>query len=346
MDYSELTREELIKIIELLNGRLEVHNQRLKNLNNDGFVKHEINNLDSYWKQIIDAIPVSVVLHDTVGYKWINKYTTILSGYTNDDWVNMSEQDRALIFEFPSKPETLVFLDMFTKEGKNPKTDSVNLEYKIKTKDGQWLWIFSTNSFIYNPQKDDFEVLSTAFDITDRKNHELEIEKLNQELNTVLERERKLAEEKQALMQQQIIDKNRELNRLAVFLTEKNNCLVKLKKQASELSNVSIKELKRAAKTIIKSIDDKLNSQSAWNTFEIQFETANPRFIQRLIDKFNDLSQMEIKICTLIKLDLSTKAISTILNVSPRTVDSHRYSIRKKMKLGQKEQLSLILNSI
>jgi PAS domain S-box-containing protein len=346
MDYSSLSKEELIRIIDVLNGRLEVHNLRLMELRSERATEIEISNIETYWKQIIDSLPVSVSLHDSVGYTTLNKFGSSLSGYSEEEWINMPETERALIMEFPAKPETLIFFDMFTKQGKDPEKDIIELEIKLRTKDGKWLWLHTTNSYVYNPLKNDFEVLTAAIDITHRKNHELEIEKLNLELNELLGRERKLAHENEELLQKQIQDKNTELNRLAVFLTEKNNCLLKLKHQATTLSKANENELKEIAQNIIESIDSKLNSESAWNTFEIQFETANPKFLKNLKKKFPDLSKAELKVCSLVKTELSTKAISSILNLSKRTVDAHRYNIRMKMKLHKNHQLSNILNSV
>jgi PAS domain S-box-containing protein len=291
-------------------------------------------------------LPVSVSLHDAVGYTTLNKYGSTLSGFTEEEWIKMSEEERALIFEFPAKPETLVFFDMMTNQNKDPEKDIIELEMKLRKKDGDWLWLHTTNSYVYNPLKDDFEVLTAALDVTERKKHELEIEKLNQELNELLERERLLAQEKQELMEKQIEDKNAELNRLAVYLTEKNNCFLNLKKQAKKLAGADSDELENITKTIIESIDSKINSQNAWNTFEIQFKAANPNYINNLRILYPDLSKMEVKVCTLIKLDLSTKAISSLLNLSTRTVDAHRYNIRKKMNHNNHTQLSQILNSI
>ena len=330
----------------MLNARLELNLQGQKKLKDANKPKIGISKMETYWKQIIDALPVIISRHDSIGYISFNKYGSNLTGYSEDEWINMPIDERSLIFDFPAKPETLIYFEMFSKQGKNPEKDIVELEFKLKTKEGKWIWLFSTNTYIFNPDKNDFEILIAAIDVTERKNHEIEIEKLNNELESLLIRERNLAGEKQEWMEQQISEKNRELNRLAVYLTEKNNCLLKLKNQAASLANASIKDLKKTAKQIIKSIDEKLNNQSVWNTFEIQFEAANPNYIHNLLKIYPELSHKEIKVCTLIKLDLSTKAISTILNLSTRTIDAHRYSIRKKMQLNKNDQLSVILNSV
>lgn len=346
MDYSQLSKEELIKIIDTLNGRLEVHNSRLMELREDRAIKLDTSSIETYWKQILDALPVSVSLHDAVSYTTLNKYGSTLSGYSEEEWINMPETDRALIFEFPAKPETLVFFDMFTKQNKDPEKDIIELELKLRKKDGEWIWLHTTNSYVFNPLKNDFEVLTAAVDVTSRKNHELEIEKLNSELNVLIERERTYAIENEKMFEKKIEEKNRELSNLALYLTERSECLLKLKDQAIELSNANESEIKEKATEIVKSIETKLNGQNAWLAFHVHFESLHPKYFQTLHEHYPDLTQMELKVCSLVKLDLSTKAISTILNLSTRTVDAHRYSIRHKMKLDNHTQLTVFLNSI
>lgn len=346
MDYSNLSKEELIKIIEYLNGWLKVSERGKENVQKKEHTSYKIDTSDTYWKQIMDALPIITYIYDSLGFKWISKNMLEVSGYTGEEWKNMSNEERSLRLEFPEKPESLVYYEMFAQQGKNPEHDSVELEYRFKRKDGQWIWIYSTNSYIYNPITNDFDIVSAAFDITERKNREIEIERLNTELEEAILRERKLAEEKNALMQKEIDDKNRELNRLAIYLTEKNSCLMRLKKQATDLSKAGAKELKNMVAGIVNSIEQKLNSEAVWNTFEIQFESTNPHFMKNLMNLYPELTQMELRVCSLIKLNLSSKAISTILNTSSRTVDTHRLNIRKKMNLNDKEQLTKLLNSL
>jgi|GEM_PF-571717 len=346
MDLTKLSKEELIKIIEFNSGFLEQQRNRIKTLSSVGYDNFKIENMESYWKDIIDAIPISLVMVDSVSYHWTNKHTEVVSGYSSDEWINMPLDERALIFEFPAKPETLIYMDMFTNQGKNIGTDSVDLELKLKRKDGKWIWLFTRNTLIYNPQKNDYEILVASIDITERKNHEEEIERLNKELAELIERERNLSKENEELLKQQILEKDKELNQLAVFLTEKNNCLLKLKKQATTFANASSKSIKVIADKIINTIEEKLNSESVWNTFEIQFETANPQFTVKLLKQYPKLSVTEVRVCALSKLELSSKAIAQILNLSPRTVETHRLNIRKKMKLNKNVQLSTKLNSI
>jgi PAS domain S-box-containing protein len=346
MDYSSMSKEELINTLIFLNGIIKAQEISKSIKADDIDTKYRIDSLEEYWKTILDSIPLVVFTNDSYKCRWINKECFKTAGYTQEEWINFSQEERSLLFDFSSCPDSIASYLEFTRQGKKPENNSIELEYKMKKKNGEWIWIYSTFSYIYDPIMKDFVAMGTALDITDRKKNELEIARLNTELEEALKRERMLADEKNTLMQKEIDDKNRELNKLAIYLTEKNNCLINLKKQASSLSKSSPKDLKKMAAGIIRSIDEKLNNEAVWDTFEIQFESANPYFMKNLIQLFPVLSIMELRVCSLLKLNLSSKAISTILNISSRTVDSHRLRIRKKMNLNEKEQLSIILNSI
>ena len=53
--------------------------------------------------------------------------------------------------------------------------------------------------------------------------------------------------------------------------------------------------------------------------------------------KYVSLTPKEITIVNMIKQGLPSKKIATIMNISPRTVDTHRKNIRKKIGLDKKK---------
>ena len=55
------------------------------------------------------------------------------------------------------------------------------------------------------------------------------------------------------------------------------------------------------------------------------------------------MASTELKICALLKANLATKDIANLLYLSERTVENHRYRIRKKMGLGVDANLTLYL---
>jgi DNA-binding CsgD family transcriptional regulator len=73
--------------------------------------------------------------------------------------------------------------------------------------------------------------------------------------------------------------------------------------------------------------------------FEHRITTTNEDFYQKLLKAFPDLKPSELKLCSYLRLNLSTKELAEILNKSARTIENTRFSIRKKMGLGPEDSL-------
>jgi tetratricopeptide (TPR) repeat protein len=73
--------------------------------------------------------------------------------------------------------------------------------------------------------------------------------------------------------------------------------------------------------------------------FENRISTSNEDFYQKLLGVYPDLKPSELKLCSYLRLNLSTKELADVLNKSVRTVENTRFAIRKKMGLGQDDSL-------
>ena len=83
-----------------------------------------------------------------------------------------------------------------------------------------------------------------------------------------------------------------------------------------------------------------------WTKFEAQFQHSHPEFRSKLLKRYPDLTKMEMKICSMLKLRLTTNDIATLFCLSERSVESHRYNIRKKMGLGKGEDMRTVLDTL
>jgi len=77
-----------------------------------------------------------------------------------------------------------------------------------------------------------------------------------------------------------------------------------------------------------------------------RFETLNTDFTRRLAERCPQLTPMELRICALLKTGLSTKELSTILHVTDRAIEKHRYNIRRKLGLDQNINLVVWLEHV
>lgn len=75
------------------------------------------------------------------------------------------------------------------------------------------------------------------------------------------------------------------------------------------------------------------NQEKEWADFNVQFESINKNFYARIRQAYPDISPNDLKICALIKLNLSIKEMAGILNISPDSVKTARYRLRKNFSL-------------
>ena len=88
-----------------------------------------------------------------------------------------------------------------------------------------------------------------------------------------------------------------------------------------------------------------INQDKDWADFNTHFESVNKSFYSRLKQAYPDISPNDLKISALIKLNLSIKEMAGILNISPDSVKTARYRLRKKLQLNSEDNLTdFILN--
>lgn len=81
----------------------------------------------------------------------------------------------------------------------------------------------------------------------------------------------------------------------------------------------------------------------AFADFEVMFKQIHKSFNEKLLARCNSLSKMELMICALLRINLSTKDIARLLNISASSVDMTRHRIRQKLELDAKENLNSFL---
>lgn len=159
--------------------------------------------------------------------------------------------------------------------------------------------------------------------------------------NTQREMELKALENKEQLMrlkneklQQDIESKSRELAISTMSLIKKNEFLNSIKfalKEKNDTKNLN---------NIIKIIDKNLNNTDDWKFFEEAFNNADKDFLKKIKSKHPDLTPNDLRLCAYLRLNLSSKEIAPLLNISPRSVEVKRYRLRKKMDLDRDASLT------
>lgn len=149
------------------------------------------------------------------------------------------------------------------------------------------------------------------------------------EKNDFLNRQ-KLSREKNAEI---LALKNRELTSSALQLIQKDQLIQEIRDGLKTISNTSDKEVKSLLTKI------KINKNFDWKQFNARFTSVNKYFYTTLSNKFPELTRKDHRLCALIKLNFTSKEISQLLGISPESVNTSRYRLRKKMGLLKDENL-------
>jgi len=80
--------------------------------------------------------------------------------------------------------------------------------------------------------------------------------------------------------------------------------------------------------------------------FEFMFNQLHKSFIDNLMLRCSNLSRVELQVCSLLRVNLTTKDIARLLNISLGTVDNCRYHIRQKLALDQTDNLTAFLTTL
>lgn len=149
-----------------------------------------------------------------------------------------------------------------------------------------------------------------------------------------LENKQQLANFENEVLLQNIKSKNRELAVSTMSLIKKNEFLGNIKNELNKIN------LDNNLKSIIKIIDKNINNTNDWELFEEAFNNADKDFLKKVKSKHTLLTSKDLRLCAYLRLNLTSKEIAPLLNISARSVEVKRYRLRKKMSLDHDTSLT------
>ena len=172
------------------------------------------------------------------------------------------------------------------------------------------------------------------------------IEREKQLQNEALVAEKEVIRLRNEKLYADMLQKDKELANATMQMIQKNKSLIKIKGEVQTITHEIKDELvQQQAQSLLKKINRDLDTEKQWQVFETHFENVHEEFLKRLKDQFPDLSPRELKLCAYLKLNVSSKEIATLMNISTRGVEISRYRLRKKLSLGRDNNLTdFILN--
>lgn len=164
------------------------------------------------------------------------------------------------------------------------------------------------------------------------------------------EKKKEISELKNQRLQYHLRHKSQELASSTMNLIRKNEILLdinqNLNKVASDINENSepkiiLKKLSKMQENIKQNIEQDNN----WKRFAENFDLVYENYLIRLSERFPNLTISDKKLCAYLKMDLSSKDIAPLLNMSFRSVEMSRYRLRKKIELDRDVNLSDFLQN-
>lgn len=249
------------------------------------------------------------------------QYQYKLNGRYNQwsEWNGRSE----LIFE--NLPFGDYNLNIRAKIGNELSSNIISYDFKINRP-----WFLSNTAILF------YLAIIFGLSLMIHKNYKKYYKKLH--AHKQLESEQLITSFKNEKLNQDIESKNRELAISTMSIIKKNEVLNSIKK---ELKKTKHSENNAA----LKLIDNNLNDTKDWSFFEQAFNNADKDFLDKIKMSHPDLSPNDLRFCAYLRLNLSSKEMAPLLNISIKSVETKRYRLRKKLGLDHDSGLiTYILN--
>lgn len=256
------------------------------------------------------------------------EYRYRLDGYASK-WSQWSSEPTAVFENLPSG--NFEFL-VQAKIDSDTLTDKASMSFSI---DSPW-YLSKTMIVFYFVVVVLFSVfMHNVYKMYYKRQKENLVEANRRELEVLeLENKQRLMHIENEKLQQDIENKNRELAISTMSLIKKNEFLHNIKEELKEVASDS------KVKPVLKIIDKNLNNTDDWKFFEEAFNNADKDFLKKVKQKHSSLTPNDLKLCAYLRLNLSSKEIAPLLNISPRSVEVKRYRLRKKMELEHEVSLT------
>lgn len=155
------------------------------------------------------------------------------------------------------------------------------------------------------------------------------------------ERIRKLEQAafKEEKLQNELESKNKELAAAAMKVIYKNEKVNELKERMVSVKGLASEKVERKLSVLLNFIENELEDDD-WEDFALRFDQAHNDFIKNMKHEFPCLTPKDLKLCAYLKMNLSSKEIAQLLNMTVRGVENARYRLRKRMKLDSSVNLT------
>lgn len=198
-----------------------------------------------------------------------------------------------------------------------------------------------------------YKLLNQRFNKQHQKRlDELKEESLKREFKLkeeALAQEKRIVELENNKLQQELLLKSQELSNSMFYVIQKQEIFTfmqdELQKISAYLRKEQTKDALRKLNRLLEKVHANIEDEDNWQKLENNFNIVHNNFLSRLKERYPDLTSSELKLAAYIRMDLITKEVAPLFNLSERGMESARYRLRKKLGLSREESLSKFLQN-
>ena len=211
-------------------------------------------------------------------------------------------------------------------------SDTASFHFTIEPKWFQTVWAKAAYLLL---------LLATFWLLLKWHDRRMEAQKIRLQSEKSRELEQQRTEARNEMLQSEILNKSRKLADTTMNLVRKNEMLMKIKEELEQAARIKKSESPAKAFTKMEHlIDEHLTSEEDWQVFESNFNQLHDQFFKRLKDQYSDLTPGDLRLAAYLKMNLASKEVAPLLNISLRGVENKRYRLRHKMGLDSDVNLT------
>lgn len=179
-----------------------------------------------------------------------------------------------------------------------------------------------------------FILIHSIYKIYHRKQTEILVKNNQRQVAQVqLEKDKEIMKLKNEKLQHEIDSKTRELSVSTMSIIKKNEILNTIKNELADIKD------DQKVKPVIKIINKNLTNTSDWKLFQEAFNNADRDFLKKVKEIHSNLTPNDLRLCAYLRLNLSSKEVARLLNITTKSVEIKRHRLRKKMELSHNTNL-------
>lgn len=330
-----------------INQKTKNHIAQIEVLNNLGDVLRKTGKLKEGLVFSKKALDLALVSKET--YQLSGAYRDIAKGFNlmgrNDSafhYLELSRKTALDIYDENSNKQLALLQVMYDITKKNNEIEQLNNARKTNQIIGFAIGIVTIllaalATVIISRQR--LKIKSERF-LNEEKNHVYETQKTLMEValrNKVLEEEN---------LKNLLEIKTKELSSHTLHVIQKNQLLEKLYHRLEEMIKDDRRDPKRQLRQIMQEINQSFNHDQYWEEFRGIFEQVHQSFFDKLKATSENLTANDLRLIALLKMNLTSGDISSLLGISQDSLRVVRYRLRKKLNLAQGDSLSAFIQAL